>query len=121
MDELETRRRIIEAERNALRALCQDTCDGSVRAQGMRILTSYPFVDAVHQLLFDTLREIPSADPEVIRAQLPTRLNNRGFPDLDMETFFEAHGLSTAEAIALMRNLCDRSSAAARSTDARAF
>lgn len=121
MDAPVARQRIIEAERNALRALCQGTAQGSVHAEGLSILAPYAFVDKVHQLVFDTLREILSADPEVIRAQLPSRLNNRGFPDLDVETFFKPHGLSAAEAIALMRSLRDCSSAAVHSTDARAF
>jgi hypothetical protein len=104
-EKLEGRDKLIEAELDVLRAMTQGTPERAVRAEGIKILADYPFLVAVHQLIFDTLREIPADSPQVIREQLPTRLNNKGFPDLDLETVFQPHNLTARQAIALMREL----------------
>ncbi len=85
--------------------MVQGTPARVVRAEGIKILADYPFQDSVHQLVFDTLREIPGDSSEIIREQLPARLNNKGFPDLDLEALFQPHNLTPAQAIALMRSL----------------
>jgi len=100
-----TREAILQAEREILQALCRGTLEGSVKAAAMEILGSYTFQESVHQLVFETLREIPSDDPELLRAQLLVRLNNKGFPDLDLEAFFQPHALSAGGAVERMRAL----------------
>ncbi len=103
---------LIQAERSALRALCQGMPAGDLRAEALRLLQGYTFADNIHQLIFDTLQEIPSDDPKVIRAQLPVRLNNKGFPYLDLEAFFVPPNLSAQELITLVRALRNRPSGA---------
>jgi len=100
-EKLEGRDKLIDAELGVLRAMTQ----GPLRAEGIKILAEYPFADVVHQLIFDTLREIPADSPQIIREQLPVRLNNKGFPDLDLEALFEPHNLTDSQAIALMSEL----------------
>jgi len=68
----------------------------------MLILGNYPFQDSVHQLVFDTLREINTDIPRIIREQLPRRITNKGFPALPLETYFEPHNLNTDQAVSLM-------------------
>jgi hypothetical protein len=105
MEGLETREKILASERDVLRAMCQGTREGPVRAEGLAILAAYRFADSVHQLVFDTLRQIPSDSPPIIRQQLTGRLNNKGFPDLDLDTFFEPHNISAEQARAQMHGL----------------
>ena len=105
MKEPRVRDNITEAERDALRAICQGTPERSVWADAVAILADYRFEDETHQLIFDTLREIRTGDPRTIREQLAARLNNKGFPDLDLDVFFQPHGLSAEQATSLMRAL----------------
>ena len=111
---LETRVRILEAECDVLRAMAQGTPERRVWADGAEILKDYAFGDAHHQLIFDALRELSTDDPAIIRERLPAFLNNKGFPDVDLEAIFEPHKLSAAEAVALMRALRSRASGGAR-------
>lgn len=80
---------------------------GAIRAEAIELLANYPFADSAHQLLFDALREIRTDDPWLIREQLPARLSNKGFPDIDVVTSFEPHKLNATLAIALVRSLCE--------------
>lgn len=100
-----TREQIIATELSVLQAMCTGTAVGTVWDQGMLLLGTYPFRDTVHQLLFDTLQEINTDLPEVIRKQLPTRLTKKGFPAVNWESFLAPHGLSSAAAAERMRRL----------------
>jgi hypothetical protein len=86
--------------------MCQVTPGGAVWDTGMRILASYPFQDSVRQLIFDTLREIPSSAPKPIREELLRRMVNKGFPDIDLDPYFQPHHLDAAEVLALMQAVC---------------
>ena len=93
-----------------LRALCQGTPQGSVRATARDILHSYRWREPLHHVIFEVVLSIPTEVPEVIRTQLPARLTRRGFPDVDIEDLFKPHGLSKEEAEHLIRRLCDSES-----------
>ena len=93
----------IEAERNLLRALCTGAAEASVLLEATETLASYAFAEPLHQIIFDVLVEIGPRDPCVVREQLAVRLNNKGFPDLDLETFFAPSSLTAGEAIRLTR------------------
>lgn len=103
MSGFDSRHNALEAELAVLRAMCLGTAERSVWADGIALLADYSFQDDIHQLVFDALGEISSSDYATIREQLPTRLNNKGFPDLDWEKFFEPHNLSADQAMSLMR------------------
>lgn len=96
---------ILEAEREVLRAMCQGTPERAVLSDGLEILADYCFTDFTHQLVFDTLRELRAGSPQLIRERLPVRLNNKGFPDMDLETFFAPHHLTADEVVARMRTI----------------
>ena len=100
--ELEAGQNRIEAELCILRAMCQGTPERTAWDEGMLILSSYPFRDSIHQLVFDILREISSRSPRVIREELPRRVVNKGFPDLDLDTYFQPHNLNASQVISLM-------------------
>ncbi len=96
---------ILQTERLVLQALCQGTREGSVREVAERALRNYRWREMLHQIVFNTLLEIATDDPAVVRDVLPSRLTRKGFPDVAWEEFLEPHSLSKAEAERLMRQL----------------
>lgn len=104
-----TREEILAAEVCVLQAMCTGTAEETVREEAMRMLGSYAFRDLVHQLIFDTLRELDTDRPDIIRQQLALRLTRKGFPAVDTEKFFAPHNLSREEVLGGMRKLRERS------------
>lgn len=102
-----SREDILACELRVLQAMCTGTAEGTVWDQGMLLLDGYPFRDVIHQLIFDTLRDINTDLPHIIRQQLTPRLTKKGFPAVDIEKFFAPHSLARAEALAWMRKLRD--------------
>ncbi|MFQ5696406.1 MAG: hypothetical protein ACE5HB_10490 [Terriglobia bacterium] len=96
---------LLANELKVLQAMCSGTPQGTIWDKAMLALGGYEFRDLVHQLVFDALREINTDLPDVIRKHLPARLTNKGFPSLDCEKFFLSHGLSAAQALALVETL----------------
>ncbi|MFQ5778036.1 MAG: hypothetical protein ACE5IP_08510 [Terriglobia bacterium] len=99
------REEVLAAERRVLQAMCTGTPQGTVWDKGMLLLGPYPFQDVIHQLIFDTMQEINTDLPEVIRQQLTARLTKKGFPAVDTERFLAAHTLNGREAVELMKKL----------------
>jgi len=58
-------------------------------------------------VLFDCLQALPLERPELIRELLPARLVRAGFPDFDLESFFQAIEVSDEEARRLCRELTE--------------
>ncbi len=98
------------AERRVLQALCQGGGGVTLLAEGVRILHGYRFRDPLHQIIFETLSEIGPAAPPLVRELLAARLTRKGFPDVDLDPFFEPHGLTADAAMALMERLRSESS-----------
>jgi hypothetical protein len=59
----------------------------------------------IHQLVFDALREIGTDRPDLVRQELPARLTQKGFPEVDFEEFLTPSGLGSAQALALVKKL----------------
>ena len=108
MEIIEAPESVLEAERDILRAMSQGTAEQSVWAEGIELLAEYSFEDNVHQLVFDTLREISTGTPTIIRERLPACLTRKGFPAVDLEVFLQPHNLSAEQAIGLMRALLSK-------------
>ena len=100
-----TREEILATELAVLRAMCTGAPEGTVWDKGMLLLGTYPFRDSVHQLVFETLQEINTDLPEIIRKQLPQRLTRKGFPSVPFESFLAPHELSAEQAVEHMRQL----------------
>jgi hypothetical protein len=94
-----------ELELAALRILCQGTADGLLMREGLRILSGYQFTDHAYQVVFETLKEMPTEEGRLIRELLPGRLNNRGFPDLELDEFYQPHLLTRDGALRLLHRL----------------
>jgi len=66
----------------------------------MRSLSQSAFIEPEHQVVFESIRVLFPRGPISV-AQLRVHLNNRGFPDTDVEKYFQPeragkieHGLS---------------------------
>jgi hypothetical protein len=74
-------------------AILQKICDASLsqekRSALVQSLQNYAFLDAEHQVVFESIRFLLSRGP-VSPARLAVHLNNRGFPDVSMEKYFPA-------------------------------
>lgn len=101
-----THEEMLAAEVRVLQAMCTGTPEGTVWNQGTLLLGRYRFRDLIHQLIFDTLREINTDRPDIIRQQLSSRLTNKGFPAVETEKIFAPHNHSRDAAIGWMRKLC---------------
>lgn len=76
------------AELNALRTLCNESYS---RVQQLNLLNSvgkHRFQDAEHQVVWESIRFLLPRGP-ISLSQLRVHLNNRGFPDTDVEKYFE--------------------------------
>src|SRR3989442_9308788 len=94
-----------EAERTVLRAMCMGALGRTFWREAVALLADYRFADNVHQLIFDTVREIHTGDPLILRQLLPPPLNNKGFPDLNLDTYFQPHIFTANHTIDLIRGL----------------
>jgi hypothetical protein len=95
----------IEAERQALRVLCQAALTGPAQASALSLLATYDFQVPVHRIVFEIVSTFPPANAATIREQLGPRLTNKGFPDFDFCALFAPHGLTPAEALLLIERL----------------
>ncbi len=96
---------VVESELLILRAMCQGAPDRRVWQDGLEILARYPFRDPLHQVVFDTLREMNTDEPRIIEGLLGAWLTRKGFPDVDVEGFFVPHKLRGPVLLAMMRSV----------------
>ena len=106
MNPSDVRQPLVDTELLVLRAMCQGTPQKRVWNEGVQILRDYRFRESDHQVIFETLREINTDDPRIIRGLLPTRLTNKGFPTIDVDTLFVPHNLTEGMAVMVMHSLC---------------
>ncbi len=92
-------------ERVVLRAMCQGT--GSLRTEAVRRLADYTWREPIHHAIFSCLSVIPSIQPDDLRRGLLTCLTRKGFPDVDVESLFRPHPLSTPDFQDLVRRLTE--------------
>lgn len=96
---------VIESELLILRAMCLGAPERRIWRDAVDILGDYSFRDNLHQLVFDTLREINTDDPRIIAGLLQARLTNKGFPDLDISGFFVPHNLHAPVLLIMMHSV----------------
>ncbi len=79
----------LAAEIRILRSLCGETFTRKQRLELLQAVDHYIFIEPEHQVVFESLRSLLVRGP-VNSARLAVHLNNRGFPDIDMEKYFRA-------------------------------
>jgi hypothetical protein len=85
----------LAAEIRALRTLCDESIPRNLRQNLIQSLGPRAFLQPEHQVVFESIRALFALGP-VSEAQLRVHLNNRGFPDTDIEKYFQP---ATAETI----------------------
>lgn len=96
---------VIESELLILRSMCVGASDRRVWKDAADLLAEYPFQDKLHQVVFDTLREMNTDDPRIIQGLLAARLTNKGFPDLELSAFFTPPNLKSPVLLAMMHSV----------------
>lgn len=77
----------IASEVYALRALCDEATPREERQKLAQALSQGAFVESEHQVVFESIRALLSRGP-ISAERLRVHLNNRGFPDTDVEKYF---------------------------------
>jgi hypothetical protein len=78
-----------------LRALCDESVPREQRLAILDSLQNVVFPDAEHQVVFESIRFLILRGSMSI-AHLGVHLNNRGFPDVDVEQYFPPEAASHA-------------------------
>src|SRR5579863_1010148 len=76
-------------EFQALRALCDEAIPRLERHRIVEYLTRHAFFEPEHQVVFQSMLALFSRGPITLE-QLHVHLNNRGFPDTDVDKYFQA-------------------------------
>jgi hypothetical protein len=94
----------LTAELDVLRALCGRRGSHEKRVELACALDSYRFIEPEHQVVFASIRAIHTR-PEFSASLLAVHLNNRGFPDLELEKYFVDEPPSFENGLARARQL----------------
>jgi len=76
-------------ELQALRTLCDEAAPREERQSLMNSLQQHIFIEPEHQVVFESIQALFPRGP-IPMAQLRVHLNNRGFPDTDVEIYFQS-------------------------------
>lgn len=77
------------AEIQTLRELCDETVSREERLALLQSLSQNSFSFPEHQVVFESIRVLLTRG-RISVPQLRVHLNNRGFPDIDVEIYFPA-------------------------------
>jgi hypothetical protein len=95
----------LTAEVQVLGTLCNREDPRDLRADLVHVLEHYAFLEPEHQIVFESIRSLPLHD-RLSKARLAVHLNNRGFPDVDLEKYCAAAFSNIEEAVKLARRMC---------------
>jgi hypothetical protein len=76
------------AELKALCTLCDEKVARNLRQNLIQSLGPRAFSEPEHQVVFESIRALFPRGP-ISQEQLRVHLNNRGFPDTDIEKYFQ--------------------------------
>jgi len=93
----------VEAETRVLGTLCRAAGAREHCAEIVSALDGYEFLEPEHQIVFGSIAALLSGG-RLSTANLAVHLNNRGFPDVDLDRYREA-GLPSDAALQLSRQL----------------
>jgi len=91
-------------ELDVLRALCSASGTSEQRQALNESLARYRFREPEYQVVFESVCAM-SGRKEISAAMLAVHLNNRGFPDVDLEKYFDAVPPSLEQALARVHEL----------------
>lgn len=82
-------------ELQALRSLCDEASPRTARQKLLQSLSPQFFREPEHQVVFESIRALLSRGDFSV-PQLRIHLNNRGFPDTDVEKYFQRAQIESA-------------------------
>jgi hypothetical protein len=97
--------KIRTTERELLQLLCTGAISGAEGEAAIRFLDTYSFQDVIHEQVFHALRELRTGRSNLVREQLPARLAQKGFPDIDFESFLTPQGTTKGSVDELVEQL----------------
>jgi hypothetical protein len=83
-------------ELRLLRVLCDANATRAHRIELLQSLEGHDFLDPEHRVVFESIRFLFSHG-DVSAARLAVHLNNRGFPDVDLEEYFPSASSNPAK------------------------
>ena len=83
-------------ELQALRSLCDEASPRTARQKLLQSLSPQSFLEPEHQVVFESIRALFSRG-DFSAVQLRVHLNNRGFPDTDVEKYFQRTQIESAD------------------------
>jgi len=95
----------LTAEVQVLGMLCNREDPREVRAELVHVLEHYAFLEPEHQIVFESIRSLLPHD-RFSKSSLAVHLNNRGFPDVDLEKYCAAAFSNIEESLKVARRLC---------------
>jgi len=96
---------LLLAEFQILGTLCTQAGTVEQRNELAHTLDRYAFLEPEHQIVFGSIRALLLHD-RLSNANLAVHLNNRGFPDVDLEQYCAAALANIDEALKLACRLC---------------
>ena len=96
---------LLLAEVQILGTLCTQAGTVKQRNELAHTLDRYAFLEPEHQIVFGSIRALLLHD-RLSNAHLAVHLNNRGFPDVDLEKYCAGALANIDDALKLARRLC---------------
>jgi hypothetical protein len=100
---------VLSAEAQILGSLCNRAGTFEQRNELAHTLDGYAFIEPEHQIVFGSIRALLLHD-RLSNTHLAVHLNNRGFPDVDLERYSAAALANIDDALKLAGRLCSLAS-----------
>ena len=94
-----------EIERRMLGALCMGPLSLDDRSEALRSLAHYDWILPDHRVIYEALRRSRQPNSAALREHIVAEITRLGFPDIDVEPFFNACSLTRAEIVELANAL----------------
>jgi hypothetical protein len=94
-----------EIERLMLGALCTGPLSLDDRSEALRSLAHYNWILPDHRVIYAALRRSRQRNSPALREHIVAEITRLGFPDIDVEPFFDTCTLTKAEIVELANAL----------------
>jgi hypothetical protein len=76
-------------ERRNIQLLCSAKLSAEERTEVCQKWKAEQFVDQTHRVIFEEIVNLGTVTTRQLRELLPARVTNQGFPDVDIDEYFE--------------------------------
>jgi hypothetical protein len=94
-----------EIERRMLGALCMGPLSLDDRSEALRSLANYDWILPDHRVIYEVLRRSRQRNSAALRENIVAEITRLGFPDIDVEPFFNPCSLTKAQIVGLVNAL----------------